>query len=321
MKALIIGGCGFIGSHVVDRLLAEGHQLRVLDRRPEAFRAPLPGVEYIHCDLQDSAQLFEAVSGVDAVVHLASTTVPATSNLDPVADVSGNLLSTLRLLEIIRAAGVRKMVYLSSGGTVYGVPQRDPVREDHPLNPISSYGIVKVAVENYLFMERQLHGLDYVILRASNPYGPRQGHTGIQGLIGTHLWRLARQEQIEVWGDGSIVRDFLHVQDLADLCARALVSDKSGTFNAGKGEGASVAEVVTQICATVEASGAGKVTPIYKPGRNFDVPRVVLDITRAREELGWTPSRALDQGIAETWDWVQAQAALRGATRPSEVKG
>ena len=294
---------------MTDSLLAAGHRVRVLDRRPEAFRAPLPGVEYIHCDLQDSAQLYEAVSGMDAVIHLASTTVPATSNLDPVADVSGNLIATLRLLESMRAAGVRKMVYLSSGGTVYGVPKTDPVAEDHPLNPISSYGVVKVAVENYLFMERQLHGLDYVILRASNPYGPRQGHTGIQGLIGTHLWRLARQEPIEVWGDGSIVRDFIHVQDLAELCQLALVSEQSGTFNAGQGEGASVAQVVRQICATVAASGAGQVTPIYKPGRNFDVPRVVLDIARVRAALGWAPRRSLGEGIAETWDWVQAQQA------------
>nr|WP_254682801.1 NAD-dependent epimerase/dehydratase family protein [Ruegeria sp. PR1b] len=312
MRALVIGGCGFIGSHVVDVLHQAGMGLRVLDRRPEAFRAPVPGVEYVYCDMQDRAQLFEAVSGVDAVVHLASTTVPATSNLDPVADVSGNLVTTLSLLEVMRAAGVRRMVYLSSGGTVYGVPQQDLVSEDHPLNPISSYGIVKVAVEKYLFMEHQLHGLEYVVLRASNPYGPRQGHRGIQGLIGTHLWRLSRQEEIEVWGDGSIVRDFLHVRDLAQLCLLAMTSGKSGIFNAGRGQGASVAEVVEQICATVAASGGRSVAPIYKPGRNFDVPRVVLDTTRARAELGWQAEITLQDGIAETWDWVQAQARQQG---------
>ena len=303
MKSLVIGGCGFIGSHVVDTLLAKGQEVRVLDRRAEMFRPPVPGVEYVMCDLADTAQIYEALAGVDAVVHLASTTVPATSNLDPVGDISGNLISMVRLLEVMRQAGVRKMVYLSSGGTVYGVPQSDPVREDHPLNPISSYGIVKVAIENYLFMEHRLHGLDYVALRASNPYGPRQGHTGIQGLIGTHLWRLARQEQIEVWGDGSVVRDFIHVQDLAELCHRALVSGVTGSFNAGSGEGASVAEVVEMICNTV----GGDVTPLYKPGRNFDVPRVVLDVSKAERELGWHKTRALPQGIADTWAWVQEQ--------------
>ena len=303
MKVLVIGGCGFIGSHVVDRLLAKGHEVRVLDRRAELFRAPLPGVDYVMCDLSDSAQIYEAMAGIDAVVHLASTTVPATSNLDPVADINGNLVAMVRLLETMRSSEVRKMVYLSSGGTVYGVPQTDPMREDHPLNPISSYGIIKVAIENYLFIEHKLHGLDYVALRASNPYGPRQGHTGIQGLIGTHLWRLSRGEQIEVWGDGSIVRDFIHVSDLAALCEKALVADVSGNFNAGSGEGASVAEVVQKICNTV----GGDIAPIYKPGRNFDVPRVVLDVSKAERELGWQKTIDLDQGIAETWAWVQEQ--------------
>ncbi|NVO29153.1 NAD-dependent epimerase/dehydratase family protein [Donghicola sp. C2-DW-16] len=303
MKALIIGGCGFIGSHVLDKLHSEGVSVRVLDRRAEMFRPPLPNVEYVMGDLSDTAQIYEALSGVDAVIHLASTTVPSTSNLDPVGDINGNLIATVRLLEVMRSAGVRKMVYLSSGGTVYGVPQTDPMREDHPLNPISSYGIVKGAIENYLFMEHKLNGLQYVALRASNPYGPRQGHTGIQGLIGTHLWRLARKEQIEVWGDGSIVRDFIHVQDMADLCYRALVSDVTGVFNAGSGEGASVAEVVKKICDVV----GGDVKPIYKDKRNFDVPRVVLDVTRAKEAFGWQKTIDLEQGIKDTWAWVQEQ--------------
>lgn len=303
MKALIIGGCGFIGSHVVDKVCAEGVSVRVLDKRAEMFRSPVPGVEYVMGDLSDPAQIYEALSGVDAVIHLASTTVPSTSNLDPVGDINGNLIATVRLLEVMRSAGVRKMVYLSSGGTVYGAPQTDPMCEDHPLNPISSYGIVKGAIENYLYMESKLHGLQYVALRASNPYGPRQGHAGIQGLIGTHLWRLARREQIEVWGDGSIVRDFIHVQDMADLCYRALISDVTGVFNAGSGEGASVAEVVKKICDVV----GGDVKPIYKDKRNFDVPRVVLDVTRAKEAFGWQHSIDLEQGIKDTWAWVQEQ--------------
>jgi UDP-glucose 4-epimerase len=306
VRVLVIGGCGFIGSHVVDCLLQGGVEVRVLDRRPEAFRAPLPGVDYVLGDFADTAQVFEALAGMDAVVHLASTTVPATSNLDPVADISGNLIPLVRLLGVMRSAGVRKMVYLSSGGTVYGVPQTDPVAENHPLNPISSYGIVKIAIENYLFMEQALHGLQPVVLRASNPYGPRQGHTGIQGLIGTHLWRLARREQIEVWGDGSVVRDFLHVKDLAALSLRALQADVTGVFNAGSGEGASVAGVVEKICATV----GGDVTPLYKPGRNFDVPRVVLDVTKAEAELGWQRQIPLEAGLAETWAWVQAQTQV-----------
>jgi len=307
MKALVIGGCGFIGSHVVDQLLARNIDVRVFGRRPEAFRAPLPQVDYVTGDLADTSRIFEALSGVDVVIHLASTTVPATSNLDPVADITGNLIATVHLLEVMRSAGVRKIIYLSSGGTVYGVPETFPIAESHPLRPISSYGIVKVAIENYLFMEQRLHGLQHVILRVSNPYGPRQGHTGIQGIIGTYLWRLSRNEPIEVWGDGSVVRDFIHVRDLAELCVDAVLSDATGCYNAGSGEGTSVNDIVASIDRTVQASGGAPVHPIYKPGRNFDVPRVVLDITRACNAFGWSPSKSLDEGIAETRDWVHAQ--------------
>lgn len=305
MKVLLIGGCGFIGSHVVDRLLAHDLRVRVYDRRPEMFREPIDGVEYVTGDLSDTAQIYEAMSGVDAIIHLASTSVPSTSNLDPVADITGNLVATVRLLEMMRAAGLKKLVYLSSGGTVYGIPETDPVVETHPLRPISSYGIVKVAIENYLHMEHHLHGLQHVVLRASNPYGPRQGHTGIQGIIGTHLWRIARGEQVEVWGDGSVVRDFIHVRDLAELCVRAVQSDAVGCYNAGSGEGASVRQIVASIDRTVQAGGGAPVRPIYKPGRSFDVPRVVLDITKAQGELGWAPQISLDDGIAESWAWVQ----------------
>ncbi|WP_103174553.1 NAD-dependent epimerase/dehydratase family protein [Paracoccus sp. SY] len=303
MKVLVIGGCGFIGSHVVDNLLKSGHTVRVLDRMPERFRGALPQVEYVMGDLSDSAQTYEAINGMDGVIHLASATVPATSNLDPEADIRKNLIATVRLLEAMRMAGVRQLIYLSSGGTVYGVPRTDPVAEQHPLNPISSYGIVKVAIEKYLYMEHRMHGLRHVILRASNPYGPRQGHTGVQGIIGTYLWRLSRGETIEVWGDGSVVRDFIHVRDMAALCVKALESDTCGCFNAGSGEGASVLDIVRCISQAVGRD----IQPVFKPGRAFDVPRVVLDISKARQNFNWAPQIALRDGVADAWNWVQAQ--------------
>lgn len=305
LKSLVVGGCGFIGSHVVDSLLAAGMTVRVLDRGPELFRPPVPGVEYVTGDLGDTSVLYECLVGMDAVVHLASTTVPATSNLDPEADITGNLIAMVGMLKVMRSAGVRKMVYMSSGGTVYGVPKVDPVPETHPLNPISSYGIVKVAIENYLYMEHKLHGLQYVVLRASNPYGPRQRHDGIQGIISTHLWRLARNEPIEIWGDGSIVRDFIHVRDLADLCIAALGSDTRGVFNAGSGDGASIARIVETILSTTGSVAK----PVYKPGRSFDVPSVVLNIDAARAAFDWQPRVGIGAGIADAWAWVQATNA------------
>lgn len=307
MKVLVIGGCGFIGSHVVDALLRHDLDVRVYDRRHEAFREPLANVEYVLGDIADTTAIFEAMAGVTAVLHLASMTVPSTSNLDPVADITGNLIATVRLLEMIRASEVSRIVYLSSGGTVYGIPETVPVKETHPLRPISSYGIVKVAIESYMFMENQLHGLEHVVLRASNPYGPRQGHTGIQGIIGTHLWRIARKEPIEIWGDGSIVRDFIHVRDLAELCVRAALSDIIGCYNAGSGEGVSVRQIVEEIDRAVQADGGGAVAPVFKPGRAYDVPRIELDMARAEQAFSWTPQIGLSEGIAETWQWVKGQ--------------
>lgn len=300
-SVLVIGGSGFIGSHVVDSLLARGLRVRVYDRRPEQFRPPLRRVEYITGDLADRMLLFEALSGVDAVVHLASVTVPSTSNLDPTADITGNLIGTVRFLEMLREVSLRKLVYLSSGGTVYGVPQREPVDENHRLQPISSYGIVKVAIENYLYLEHKLHGLQYVILRPSNPYGPRQGHTGVQGVIGTYLWRIARGESIEVWGDGSVVRDFIYVRDLAELCVEAVTSEVTGCFNAGSGEGVSINEIVEHVRKVVDR----EIDLSRKPQRNYDVPRITLDVGKVRRDLGWAPRTGLEAGILETWNWIQ----------------
>ncbi|WJS03305.1 NAD-dependent epimerase/dehydratase family protein [Roseibium aggregatum] len=305
MKVLVIGGCGFIGSHVVDKCLQQGLSVRVMDTRPELYRPPLPSVDYVFRSLSDHHRLADTLSGVDAVVHLASTTVPSTSNLDPAADISGNLVPTVRLLEAMRASGTRKLVFFSSGGTVYGIPTKDPVPEDHPLNPISSYGIVKLAIEQYLRMEQQLHGLEFVALRPANIYGPRQAQVGLLGVIGTYLRKVAEDAPIEIWGDGSVVRDFVHVEDIADLCHRALISGASGSFNAGSGEGTSISQIVDIIGQTTGRT----LEPVYKPGRNFDVPRVVLDIARARATFGWQPAVPLRRGIGETWEWVKQHSA------------
>jgi UDP-glucose 4-epimerase len=307
MKVLLIGGCGFVGSHVADAFLDQGLKVRVLDLKPEAYRRPLHNVEYVFGDFGDSNTLLEALAGVDAVVHLASTTVPGTANLDPVADIKGNLISTVRLLGLLRNTGCRKLVYLSSGGTVYGIPQHDTVAETHELKPINSYGIVKVAIENYLYMEQVLHGLRHVVLRASNPYGSRQGRLGVQGIIGTSLWKVVQGEPIEIWGDGSVIRDFVHVRDLAKLCVKALISDATGCFNAGSGTGASVNEIVEKIAGTLEVNGLEPMTVTHTPGRAYDIPRIVLDITRAKECLGWTPQISLEEGIAESFEWVRNQ--------------
>lgn len=305
MRALVIGGSGFIGSHLVDALIHAGTYVRTYDRTPERFRTAPKGVEFVPGDFADTAALGEALIGVDIVYHLLSTTVPGTSNLDPVADIEGNLVNSVRLLALMREAGVKRLVFLSSGGTVYGIPQADPVSEDHPLQPISSYGIVKSTIEQYLHMEHHLHGLDYTVLRASNPYGPRQGHGGVQGVIGTYLWNYAHSEPLQLWGDGSVVRDFIYVTDLADLCVKAGQSSETGCFNAGSGEGHSIRDIIDTISGVV----GEEIRPDIKPGRGIDVPRSVLDIAKAKAAFDWAPETSLEEGIRRSWAWVQEQPA------------
>lgn len=296
MQALVLGGNGFIGSYLVDKLLQSGNRVRVYDRGPERFRDPLPSVEYVFGDFSDGANLAEALVNVDVVYHLISTTVPATSNMDPIADISGNLINTVKLLDLMRMQSVNRIVYLSSGGTVYGKPDYSPIDESHPLRPISSYGVVKVAVENYLHMFFELHGIGYAALRASNPYGARQGHTGLQGVIGTYVNRLIDGLPIEVWGTGEVIRDFIHVEDVAELCVKAGVSDAVGSFNAGYGTGASIIEIIDLL----KQSTGIDIKPVFKPGRDFDVPHAVLDITETKALFDWAPRVSLTEGISRT---------------------
>lgn len=303
MKSLVLGGNGFIGSHLVDDLLSAGHDVVVLDKAHDIFRPPIDGVSYFIGDFGDSSKLAEALEGVDVVYHLISTTVPSTSNLDPASDVRGNLLCSLQLLDLMTKMQIKKIVYLSSGGTVYGVPNEMPIKETHALKPICSYGIVKLAVENYLYMYQQKHGLDFVILRASNPYGERQGHVGVQGVVGTFMSQIAKGEVIKIWGDGSTVRDYVYVGDLSRLCVQAGERSSVGIFNVGSGEGHSVKEVIDTI---VAVSGI-EVSPIYESARSFDVPRVVLDIENARRTYDFCPSVTLRDGFERTWLWLRSQ--------------
>jgi UDP-glucose 4-epimerase len=309
MKTLVIGGCGFIGSHVVDALLASGASVRVFDRQHERFRPPLRGVEYCIGDFAEKMAVAEALTGMDTVVHLVSSTFPGTANLAPAIDVRDNLINTLGLLDLMVEMRIPRLVFLSSGGTVYGALDRVPVPEDHPLRPINSYGIVKVAIEHYLEMYRHLHGIQSLVARASNPYGPRQGHSGVQGVISTFLRRVHEGEPIEIWGDGSVVRDYLYVSDLAEFCVLAARGNEVGAFNVGSGEGRSINEIIE----IIRAATGVEIKPHFKPGRAVDVPRSVLDISRAEKYFGWRPKTSISDGIAQAWDWARAPRPDRGS--------
>lgn len=305
MLALVTGGNGFIGSGLVDRLRAAGHQVRVLDQSAPRADVDWQGVDYVTGSLANVPLLPALLDGVDLVFHLASSTVPSTSNLDPAADVQSNLIGALNLCHSMINARKRRLVFFSSGGTVYGNPRQLPVPETHALHPISSYGVVKVAIENYLLMYEQLGSLEPLILRPSNPYGPRQSGAGVQGVIAAFLGKARAGEGVCIWGDGEIVRDYLHIDDLLDFAVIAGTGRSTGVVNVGSGVGRTLNQIVE---AVREATGA-RLPVEYAPARDYDVAEIVLDITRATTEFGWQPKADLAAGIRATWQAIRGSAS------------
>jgi UDP-glucose 4-epimerase len=197
--------------------------------------------------------------------------------------------------------GLSRILFLSSGGTVYGIPETIPIPETHPLRPINSYGIVKATIEHYLDLYRRTRGISPVVIRASNPFGPRQAHSGVQGVISTFLRRVYSGEPVEIWGDGTVVRDYLDVRDLAEICVLAGTSSEEGPYNAGSGYGLSINEIVQAIR---KVTGSDFKT-IYKPGRAIDVPFSVLDCSRAKKDFGWKCETQFDSALRMTWEWLK----------------
>lgn len=302
MNTLILGGNGFIGSHLVDKLLAEGHKVRIFDKYVEHYRKPIAGGDYCYGDFGNRGLLADALNGIDIVFHLIATTLPKTSNDDPVFDVQSNVVETLFLLEQCAAKKIQKVVFTSSGGTVYGSPMELPIPEDSPTNPECSYGITKLVIEKYLALFKLLHGLDYVIVRPSNPYGDRQNPNSIQGAIPVFLGKVAKGESIEIWGDGEVVRDYIFIDDLVEgIYKAATVNPQSHVFNLGSGVGHSLNDIVKIIYRIV----GHEVKVEYKAKRAFDISEIYLDISRAKKELSWAPVTSLESGIEKTWEFIQ----------------
>lgn len=305
MKCLILGGAGFIGSHLAQGLLAEGHEVRIFDRPnlvlPAELRAD-PRIEWFEGDFLNQDDLARVVPGSEVVFHLVSATLPKSSNDNPVYDVESNVMGTLRLLDIARTNGVRRVVFASSGGTVYGLPHTLPISETHSTEPLVSYGITKLAIEKYLHMYHALHGVDYCVLRLANPFGERQRVSAAQGAVAVFLHRALHGETIHIWGDGSVTRDYIYIQDAIGAFVRALsYQGEQRVFNIGSGQGLSLNEIL----AAIEKLLGRPVARTYEHGRKFDVPVNVLDISRARELLGWQPSVDFHDGLVKTLAWMR----------------
>ena len=308
MRVIIIGGGGFIGSCICDRLVASGHFLRVFERpRVEPYRDfhPTENIEWVTGDFSSRHDIEKALDGMDAVVHLVSTTLPKSSNADPIYDVQSNLVATLQLLDEMICKRIKKIIFISSGGTVYGFPQSVPISENHPTDPICSYGITKLAIEKYLNLYKTLHGIQPVTLRLANPYGPRQRIETAQGAVAAFLNRAMKNQPIQIWGDGSVVRDYIYVEDVAEAFDAALKYHGEETvFNIASGRGWSLNQLLEKIQILI-----GRTLEVqYLPGRKFDVNTNVLFIEKAKTQLEWTPLTDIDEGLAKTIAWASTRS-------------
>lgn len=291
-----------MGSHLKDMLQFNGASVRVLDRYPERFRDADKRAEYHIGDFSDLNTLKHALVGVDTVIHLQSTTVPSTSEHSSVFDIESNLIPTVRLLETMAEMGLSKIIYVSSGGAVYGNPAKVPISEEADLAPISSYGLTKSIIERYIrYFDR--YGIRSVIVRPSNLYGIRQSNTGVLGLVNTLLERTLRSEEMVIFGDGSVVKDYVHIEDLMSFLLKAIEQNSTGTFNVGSGQGWSVNQVID----VVKAVTARDLRIKYEDSRKYDVSRIILDISKAKEVLNWQPTVTIEAGIRQVWKYKSGQ--------------
>lgn len=302
----VLGGLGFMGSHISRALVRRGERVRIFDRlyASHALVADIESqVEIVEGDINRAGDVIEAVHDAGTVIHLVHTTVPGSSMADPAFDITSNVAASAAWLARLSETNVRRILYFSSGGTVYGVPRAPLIDEEHPTDPISSYGITKLAVEKYVAMYGALSGVEHRILRPSNVYGEGQRlHIG-QGVIGILADRALRGEPVEIWGTGESLRDYLHVEDL--VAATLALLDYDGpehVFNVSSGRGQSVLDIVRIVG---EQSGI-KPEIVFQPARGFDVPVNVLDPSRLHVATGWRAAVPLEEGVARTIEWIKA---------------
>jgi len=296
-RVLLLGGTGFLGTALARRLVREQWEVCVVGRR--VVNSTMPGVVTRQASLDDVAMLRELLPTYRTVVHLASTTTPGSSAHSPVRETEENVLPALRLLEVLAEFEPVRLIYTSSGGTLYGNPAVLPVAEDQPLWPLSNHGVGKVAVEGFLRVYGRQHGDRVTILRPSNVYGPAQPLREGFGVIRTMLEYVRRGEAMEFWGDGETVRDFLFVEDWVEACWRVLAPEAAvGVYNVGVGEGCSL----NSLRAVVERVTGRELRVSWQPARAVDVRGVVLDSARLRAATGWAPQVTLEEGIRQMWE-------------------
>lgn len=306
MNILLFGAAGFIGTNLALKLLEDpDNKITLADANKAYFHPVLQGKSnavLVETTMDEQTDFSSLLAGQNVVYHLVSTTVPTTSNQQIADELRANVVMTARLLDACVSCGVEKVVFISSGGTVYGKETACPLCEDTPTNPISSYGIQKVTIEKLLYLYHYMHGLDYRVVRLANPYGPYQRPNGVLGAVTTFTYKALKGEPIAVFGDGSVVRDFVYIDDAVRGIIAIANSDASHrTFNLGSGYGTSIRQVLSCIESTLHL-------PLqiqWLPGRRVDVPVNYLDISRYEQTFGALNPISLEQGILKTADFMK----------------
>jgi UDP-glucose 4-epimerase len=298
-RIFVAGGSGFIGRNTIPALLRRSCQVVALEHIHPILPQEHDGLKIVRGAIdRRNRKLREGIDSCDTLLHLAGASTPASTVMDPSLDVRVNLLPILALLQAASGTRIKRIVSISSGGTIYGVPAYTPIDESHPTMPTSPYGVVKLAIEHMIRLWAIQQGVEYIILRVGNPYGPHQRGHGHQGVVGSWLPRVLNDRPLVVWGDGSIVRDYIYVGDVAEALAIGCIQDNlaSGPYNIGTGTGVSLLEVAQTLA---EVTGR-RVKLKFEPGRPFDPPVNILSPNRYAAATGWRATTRLREGIVQT---------------------
>ena len=309
MKILLLGAAGFIGTNLTIELAKRTEDEITLVDRSKSFFKPivsmnLKNVRSLEADLTVDMDFDSILKGQEVVYHLVSTTVPTTSNQHISQELISNVVFSANLFEACIRCGVKKVVFISSGGTVYGKEVDCPLKEKTATNPISSYGVQKITIEKLLYLYRYMYGLDYRIIRLANPYGPYQRPNGVLGAVTTFTYKALKGDEIAVYGDGSVVRDFIYIDDVIRAIMKIVEGEnKHRIFNLGCGYGTSIKQVLE----TIEKALGIKLTVSYLEGRKVDVPVNYLDISRYEKYYGALNPISLEEGISKTADFMKKE--------------
>ena len=302
-KALVTGGAGFIGSHMVDRLLESGYEVAVIDDLSTGKIKNLdPTAVFHHANITEPAtDSIIQNERPDLVFHMAAQTSVTNSTKNPFKDANSNVLGTLRVIEASRRAGVEKIIYSCTGGALYGDPETIPCVDESPIAPASPYGMSKWVAEQYLEYYYRLYRLNFTSLRYGNVYGPRQDPYGEAGVVSIFTQAMLEGKQPQIFGDGTQERDFIAVSDVVDANLAAINRGDGKSMNIGSGDATSV----KQIFELLQNITGYKWDPLYAPNRSGEVYRISLDSSRAQRELGWSPMTSLQEGLETTVDYFK----------------